>query len=67
MQLSQQFEAEGQAELVRLAQQIETGKATSEQFDLAKALGEVKDLVEQAIAKSVESSSNGISEGEVKV
>ena len=33
---------------------------TSEQFDLAKALGEVKDLVEQAIAKSVESSSNGI-------
>jgi len=33
---------------------------TSEQFDLAKALGEVKELVEQAIAKSVESSSNGI-------
>lgn len=31
LQLSQQFEAEGQAELVRLAQQIETGKATSEQ------------------------------------
>ena len=33
---------------------------TSEQFDLAKALGEVKSLVENAIARSVEVSSTGI-------
>ena len=33
---------------------------TSEQFDLAKALGEVKSLVEEAIAKSVDASSAGI-------
>lgn len=33
---------------------------TSEQFDLAKALGEVKDLVEKAIANSIESSNNGM-------
>ena len=33
---------------------------TSEQFDLAKALGEVKALVEQAISKSVDASNAGI-------
>lgn len=39
---------------------VEQAVNTSEQFDLAKALGEVKALVEEAISKSVDASSAGI-------